>query len=239
MNTPKYVAQLKHVREVSLVGEADLAWWTERLREERLIPTAIAGKAQVTISGIASRFMGIAFRELIVAVFVTPAAGSDRREGAFLLQAFNSSRLLAWSERTFFSTPYVHARVDVATGPPAALDVRAARQSLLNAKLGGGSDQGPGTLHNRNELWEGPIYLPSLPTTAPAKRQVFFARLGGFTRSYAFDPARDLLTVSSSATAPVLQMLLDSGFTATQWSIREDAQHARSKTYRRSAADKP
>jgi len=91
--------------QFSLVGGADLAWWTEHLLGEGLFPAVSAGRAQILISGIDSKFMALPFRELVIAAFTTCTAGSDQRDGAFLLQAFNSSRLLAWSERTFFSTP--------------------------------------------------------------------------------------------------------------------------------------
>ena len=37
----KYVADLKHVREVSLLGTADLAFWEDRLRGEGLAPAAL------------------------------------------------------------------------------------------------------------------------------------------------------------------------------------------------------
>jgi hypothetical protein len=69
MKPPKYIAELNHVREVSLFGVADLAWWTKRLQCEGLFPTTSSGRAQVMISGIASRFMGLPFRELVIAVF--------------------------------------------------------------------------------------------------------------------------------------------------------------------------
>lgn len=237
MNPRKYIAQLQHVREISLVGVADLERWTEHLHGEGLTPAVDAGRAQIMISGIASKFMGVPFRELVMAVFTTHTAGSDQRDGAYLLHAFNSSRLLAWSERTLFSTPYVYSQVDVAIGPPATLDVREAGQQLLSVNLGGDPVNSGELLPANDELWEGPIYLPSSPGTRPSLRQVFFARLGGFTRSYAFDPARDSLTLNPSASAPVLQWLLETGFVATQWSIRDDAHHARSKTFRRSSVD--
>ena len=34
----KWAAQVAHVREVSLIGTADLAYWAERLKREDLVP---------------------------------------------------------------------------------------------------------------------------------------------------------------------------------------------------------
>jgi hypothetical protein len=236
MKPPKYIAQLQHVREVSLVGGADLAWWTEHLLGEGLLPAVTAGRAQIMISGIDSKFMGLPFRELVIAAFTTSSPGSDQRDGAYLLHAFNSSRLLAWSERTLFSTPYVHAQVDVAIGPPAKLLIMQSNKQLLRAELADGDPAGSRQPQRAgDELWEGPIYLPSRPGGDPASRQQFYGRVGGFTRTYSFDP-RDSLALEPPASAPVLQILLDSGFAATQWAIRDDAHHARSKTVRRPPA---
>ena len=47
----QYAAQLEHVREVSLRGSADLAYWTERLRAENLVPVAERGRAQSVLHG--------------------------------------------------------------------------------------------------------------------------------------------------------------------------------------------
>src|SRR6202034_4248097 len=45
----KWVAELAHVREVSLLGTADLAYWKERLRAEGLCPAGRDGQAQILI----------------------------------------------------------------------------------------------------------------------------------------------------------------------------------------------
>lgn len=226
MNPPKYIAQLQHVREVSLLGLADLAFWAERLRPESLHPAVVDGRAQILISGVSSRFIGLAFRELVIAVSTSNALGGGGRDGAFLLYAFNSSRLLGWSERTFFSTPYYHAHVDVAIGPPAQISVTQAGQLLLRAEMApGNQNSSREALRHSDETWEGPIHISS-------GRQ-FFARLGGITQSYAFDPTRDVLKLQPASGVPVLQWLIDSNYRPQEWAIREDAHHARSKTFRR------
>jgi hypothetical protein len=45
----RWAATLPHVREVSLLGTADLAFWRDRLREEDLAPLDRDGKAQVML----------------------------------------------------------------------------------------------------------------------------------------------------------------------------------------------
>jgi hypothetical protein len=40
----KWVATLSHVREVSVLGTADLAFWSERLAREGLLPVAATAR---------------------------------------------------------------------------------------------------------------------------------------------------------------------------------------------------
>ena len=62
MKTPiKYLAEPKHVREVSLLGTADLDFWKARLEDEDLTPAERDGKAQLLIVAADMRFMGIRF----------------------------------------------------------------------------------------------------------------------------------------------------------------------------------
>ena len=189
----------------------------------------VEGRAQIVLSGVSSKFMGLPFRELVIAVSTTQEPAGSRRDEVYLVHASNSSRLLAWSERTFFATPYFHARIDVATGPPARISVRQAGQELLRAELAADDKTSPReAIRTEDETWEGPIHISS-------QRQ-FFARLGGVTRTIAFDAARDLLNLQPFAGVPALQWLLDSGFRGQEWAIRDDAHHARSKTFRRKSA---
>jgi len=68
--TFKYIAVLPHVREIALLGTSDLAFWTDRLAGEDLCPLDFGGQAHVLISAIEARFLGIAFREISITVFV-------------------------------------------------------------------------------------------------------------------------------------------------------------------------
>ena len=69
----KYVAELALVREVSLLGSADLGFWVERLRVEGLTPVEHAGRARVLVVACDSKFFGVRFRELKLFRFRGPA----------------------------------------------------------------------------------------------------------------------------------------------------------------------
>src|ERR1700684_3828126 len=92
------------VREVTLLGAADIAYWADRLRPERLTPAEADGRAGVMLAAISSRFFGVRFRELSLSVLVRPPEVGDGRNAAFLVHAFNTSRFFAFCERVFFST---------------------------------------------------------------------------------------------------------------------------------------
>src|SRR5436190_14809837 len=98
----KWAAKLSHVREVSLLGTADLAYWADRLKAQGLAPDARDGKAQVLIVAADARFMGVPFREVSLSVLAREDAGKTTREGTYLLHAFNSSRFFAFCERRLF-----------------------------------------------------------------------------------------------------------------------------------------
>lgn len=225
----KCIASLDHVLEVTLQGSADLAFWCSQLSSEGLFPTPdYRQRARLWISGASSRFRGIRFRELSIAVHVSRQAGATTTDGLFLPQAFNSSRLFTFFERHWFHTPYVHAGVEVAANPY-RMSARVGSEVLLEASLNQ-PDQ-PVIEPEPMESWEGPIYLPAAGTSSGALRRHFFACLAGNTTSLPFVPERDALTIHRVTQFPVLGWLLDSGFEAEAWAIRPNARHARSKTF--------
>src|SRR5688572_579796 len=98
-----YVAELQHVREVSLLGTADLAYWEERLASHGLQAADHDGRAKILIIAAEGKYLGLRFRELSFSVVAYELDEKlRRRDGAFLVQAFNSSRLFAFCERTLF-----------------------------------------------------------------------------------------------------------------------------------------
>src|SRR5689334_12531439 len=97
-STPKYVATLSRVREVSLLGSADLSFWTNHLRGANLAPAEFEGKARVLIIAADAKFMGLRFQELSVCVAVPPPQDGGWGDAAYLVRAFNSRRFFAFCE---------------------------------------------------------------------------------------------------------------------------------------------
>jgi len=232
----RWVAELTHVREVTLVGSADLGYWTDRLREEGLIPAVSAdGHAQVLVIAADAAFMGLRFREVSFSVVVQHPGGEQRGGASFLVRAFNSRRFFAWCERAFFATPYYHGDIrEVRTSPPAVHFVDKV-EGKFRAEVcddENGSKRTPSRC--QEEGWNGPVFLPKAGTGRGGPGKMFFARLHGETHAFPFQASQDTLSVSPGENSKVLQTLVESRFVAREWLIRADATHAKSKTYQRS-----
>jgi hypothetical protein len=219
MKTIQYVATIPHVREVSILGTADLEFWTDRLRAENLAPLAVDGRARILVIAADLRFLGLPFREISFSVLLE---GS----GAFLVQAFNSRRFFAFWERNVFGTPYAFAGVQVSASSQASVQLTRNGEPLFRAAMGAAAPE-PGSSPYQ-EGWEGPVFLPR---RGGKGGRLFFARVQGACRPVAFVPSRDVLEIRPAPGLPVLQALIDSRFQATQWLVRQDAVHAKSKTY--------
>lgn len=219
----RYVATLPHVREVTLVGTADLAFWADRLRAEGLAPLAWEGRAQILLIAADSRYLGLPFQELSVSVVLGI--------GAFLAQAFNSRRFFAFCERTFFGTPYVSGDLRVTASLPASVQLTRKRKLLLRAAMGADATLSPPGTSPHEDGWEGPVFLPS-GRPARSRGRLFVAQVRGAAQTVAFQPGRDVLEIHPTNELPVLQDLIDSTFQATHWLVRKDAVHAKSRTYR-------
>lgn len=227
-NSIKNAAVVTNVEEVSLRGAADLDYWQESLKSEQLEPIPADGKAQVLLIAADAKYMGLRFRELSFAVIARDVSGLTNLSGSFLVRAFNSRRSFAWIERTFFRTPYYFGDVAVQCEPPsvrlnlpnATFEVRAG-QSLMDR---------PDTFQING--WHGPVFLPSSPGTTPEKSKLFFAQVLGSTLEFAFEPARDVLTLPASSEPP-FPVLRESNFLPQRWIVRPASRHAKSKTYSR------
>src|SRR5205814_6281516 len=114
----RYAAKVGHAREVSLLGSADLAFWRERLSAENLVPAERDGKAQIMILGATMRYIGARFTEISFSVLLSGHEEAVGSGGAFLFQAYNSSRLFAWCERVLFSTLYLHGNCHASVSSP-------------------------------------------------------------------------------------------------------------------------
>jgi hypothetical protein len=224
----RYIAEPKHVREVSLIGTSDFAFWSDHLRPERLAPVRCGDAAQVMIMASEMRYLGIRFTEVSLGVRVALAA-DGRIEGMRLLHAFTSSRTFAWCERTFFAMPHRWAECQVSVQIPIWLSVKAVNRYAIRAEM---SSVARATTRERDERWEGPVFLSR--RCAAEDTRLFFARLRGHTVGYPF-LSGDRVSIVGSAAGGVLRPLVDSGFSAKEWAVRADATHGRTKTYRRTA----
>jgi hypothetical protein len=230
----KWVAELSHVREVTLLGTADLAYWKERLREEKLEPAERDGQAQVMVIAADLKYWGVRFREVSFSVLVRSPEDLPRPNAAYLVGAFNSLRMFAFVERVFFSTPYSYGDVRVSAALPAFIHVFKNDEVVFRAEMaadGGGPGREPSQVGE--DGWHGPVFLPEQNRRKGRPGKLFFSRVGGNTRAYPLLPAQDVVAIKPSTGCEVLRALRDSHFVATQWNIREDAAHAKSKTYKR------
>jgi hypothetical protein len=230
--TVKWAAELMHVREISLFGTADLAFWKDRLQKEDLVPVASEGKAQLWIVAADSKYMGVRFAELSFSVLVSQHEKGTRRDGAFLVQAFNSCRFFAFCERTFFATPYEHGDVRVEASFPACIQLRKGGEDVFRAAMP--SDASALTRkpsRSAEDGWEGPVFLPRRGRGNGRGSKLFFARVQGHTETYAFLRDKDSIEIRPSPGGGILQALFDSDFSAHEWAVRLNATHAKSKTY--------
>ena len=235
MNTPiKYVAEIKDAREVTLLGKADLAFWDTWLQADDLRPVNSDGKARVFISAVASKFRGVRFSELSISIGIFMEDNPAQQDAVYLVQAFNSSRLFSFIERTLFHTPYCRQQVQVDSCLPTSFHVIQDQGVSLGAAMApesNGSQREP--IRSGQERWEGPIFLPGRKRGKSHQGQLFYARLHGDTQVYAFNPSTDVITLRPTQRFPVLQALVDSHFSGQEWILRRTATHARSKTMRR------
>ena len=228
---PKYVAEIHHVHEIALRGLADLSFWTDRLQEQRVTPIDYDGKAKLVLTAVKGKWMAFDFRELSISVFVSGELDSEPCEGCYLVHAFNSSRLLAFCERTFFHTPYFHADVSLDVQTPVWMRVQSAGAEMLKAEMSTGSGSQP--LHSEDECFEAPIFLPRHGKSLQGGGELFWARLSGFTDTYAFSES-DAFRAAAPTTDSPLAWLAESQFAGQEWGIKRDAVHSRSKAVQRS-----
>jgi hypothetical protein len=232
----KYVAELSHVREVTLLGTADLAYWAERLTREDLTPIERDGFAQVMIIAADSKHMGVKFREVSFSILASGRHDERTQKGAYLLQAFNSCRFFAFCERVFFSTPYAHADVLVSAAFPPRVQIGRRGRATFHTELKPNDATAPHQPPGWGEhAWLGPVFLPASTRHRDGKRphrRMFFARLIGHTFVYDFREDRDSMSITPDG-VEAIHSLVESHFTPREWLVRPDAAHAKSKTYHR------
>ena len=217
----KYAADLDNVREVTLHGTADLPFWKEALRKQGFFPYHEGDSAILLLSAIDAKWRGFKFREFVIAVGVCYNESGTSLDGYYLPYAFNSSRLLAFSERMFFGTPYSQADIQLENKLPAFIKLYDRIEVLLRAEMA--VPDAPPIVEDLE--WKGPIFLPN-------RRGKFFAILAGETAIYPFSPETDLFEIKPGSRYEIFQQLIDSDFTGSVWGLRSSSRHAKSKTYK-------
>jgi hypothetical protein len=153
----------------------------------------------------------------------------NRQDAAYLAQAFNSCRLFAFCERALFGTPYSFGNVRVSTLGAAAIQLIQGGAVVFRAEMADAREP----LHSGADGWQGPIFLPR-NRRKKNQDKLFFGRITGHTQTYPFLQATDMLMIRPSPGTGILQALIDSHLVVHEWAVREDATHAKSKTYARS-----
>jgi hypothetical protein len=223
----KFIVEVQNVREVTLAAVADLAYWQNRLEGERVFPFNQQGQAALVISATELHSMGRRSNEVTIGLIASEHSAADSPDALYLVQAFNSSRLFAWIERTFFATPYYLGRLQVDDHVPVKVRLEDRAGLILHLQMSAGA----APLASRDELWQGKIYLPRRKADAQRPGKYFVAKLGGRTEVYPFVPDADTLQLFGREAYPVFQWLLESNLVAKEWRIRSNAVHARSKTF--------
>lgn len=223
VEVPRFVATVENVTEVSISGTADWRPWREHLAVEDLTPRHDdQGRAEVRILACSSRYKRLAFRECSIAVTL---AGDAPLPSVFLLRAYNSRRCFAWSERSFFGTPYEHADVQVGAQAPAGFSV-AQNDVLLEARRGPGAPSPePGSERDETIC----IYIPRRPRKQP---RLYYASLRGPLIDLPFAPGDEFQVRPPSADHP-LALLQETSFRPVRWSIGTGRVHARTNSYHR------
>lgn len=216
----RYVARIDQVLEVSLRGTSDLSFWRGRLKHEGLTPVEEDGRAQLLVSATAAKYNGIRFRELCFLVAVTAQVAGDTVQGYYLMHAFNSVRLYAWIERTFFSCPYWPAEVAVAAQPQVSIAMREKGQDCFRATLA--TDIAATRVDA--DGWQGPIFLPT-----GHRQQFFHAQLSGKTEVYPSRP-NDTFHIAPHPRWAIFAAIKEAGLIGQEWHIRRNAVHAKSQT---------
>lgn len=218
----KYVAEVKDVREVTLLANADLTYWRENLKNEGFVPYDDNGKAELMISSADLVWKGMRSQEVSVCINVC-CNNKNKPDGYFLIHAFNSSRLFAFIERNVFHTPYYYGQIRILDQIPVSVVVSTNEETVLAIHMS--ENRLPERVETRQ--WDGPVFLPRPQGKKNDKGKLFFARISGLTDVYSYQPSSDLIRLQGLE----LQMLRESGLAGKEWQIRKNAAHAKSKTY--------
>ncbi|MCA9255162.1 MAG: hypothetical protein KDA33_05965 [Phycisphaerales bacterium] len=221
----KYAAVVKHAREVTLMGTADADHWAAPLERVGLTPCRRDDRVGMLISVAAGKW-GIHFREVAIGVAACRQPGCNAPDGYYAAYAFHSSRLFAWCERTFFKASHRLATIDLTLDPPASIEIRSETDIALRAAMGTARER------SRQETVDivFPVFLPNRGDRMASNRNVFHVRIAGETDAYPYESESDFFTVGEDNGALAMPLLAECDFQGTEWLVRRDAIHARTKT---------
>ena len=223
-SVPNYIAEVNSVREIAIRGYANTGFWRDYLRRFELTPMSDDHRTRLNYTVNRARWMGMSFCEATLVIDVEPRKSTNMIT-AFLVSAVNTSRFLSLCERTLFRTPYQFGSIDLQLEPLTQLTARHQDGSLINATKSQASD----VIRHEQETWEGLVYLPPVRN---GSNESMYVRLSGAVDVYPFDAERDRWSVASTDDQQVSELLIRSDFVPTEWRVRPDGAHARSKTYR-------
>jgi len=223
-----YPVTLHQVRELRLIGRADLAYWRDQLRGEALAPADVEGGAEAVLAVTSARWLGRRFCECSLSVSISRDPAGSTRDGLFLAQAYSDVAAFAWVERNLFGSPYRHARIAFDSAPAWGVEMQGPTGEAVRARMGPAALVGIAPLA---EDWRGPLVLPRLPGKSAG--QYFRARLAGTARYAPFVHERDGFRIDEGAPDSAWAVLNASGFEPHTWRVCDDALHARTASFAR------
>ncbi len=237
----KYIATVKNVREIALLGTADLKYWQSQLAQESLqpIPTPDGNHAQILLTTISAKWRGNAFREFAVAIAACPQSSHNSAEGVgestsnehyfFFAAAFNSSRIFTFFERHWFHTPYQCRKdLQLALDATPSFQLGSSPHPDIHAQL---ASRSPKTIPEQIAIdYPCKLFIPRKENQRPDQLRYFNILLQGLTTITNYDPTQDQFEIAINTKIPILNALKESNFQPTQWHLRTNATHARSKT---------
>ncbi len=217
----KFVAVVNDVKELRLIGQANLDFWNRQLADKPFQAFDNNGLAEITISATELVWKGFRFNELTIFLTIAEKNDPNKQSGVFLLHAFNSNRFFAFCERAFFSTPYYFGKISLNETVPCLMDTRANNQSIFKAEMRCAERE----FDEENEYWAGAVFLPR-----SKGEKYFIAKLSGKSKICRFDKS-DRVELKSDAKYSIFDSLINSDFAGKEWRMRNNAFHAKSKTY--------
>lgn len=218
----KFVAAVRDVKELRLIGSAALDFWNRQLKDKPFQAfQAGSNCAEITIAATELVWKGFRFNELTISLALAAPDDAQKQIGYLLLYALNSNRFFAFCERTFFLTPYHFGKVNLRETTPCVISAESNNQNVLETAM----SRTTRPMTEENESWEGAIFLPDARS-----EKYFIGKLSGKSKICPFIET-DRIEMQNDPNDIVFDSLTASGFTGKEWRMRNQAFHAKSKTY--------